>query len=154
MVAQTMKTFREYFQALQEATPQSGQPGAMAGTLAASNKTNVANSGGANPGAPSKPSSPQKGVTKVVPVQSNSPATEPAQGTVKPSDMEEPVPVADVKSGQLAGQTALKDFKATVTPGDKEIEFKNTQTGQSFKVPEDIFMVQEQINDLKKLSGI
>jgi hypothetical protein len=141
-----MKTFREYLEEI-NAKP----PGAPAGTQAASNKTNVANTGGATPGAQAKPSSNLQGVTNVVPAQSNSP-TQGSQGTVAPTDMEEPEAVVNVKSGQNAGQTSLKDFKATVTPGEAEIEFKSPD-GKTFKVPQEFF-IDEQIKGLKKLSGI
>ena len=141
-----MKTFIEYLEEI-NAKP----PGAPAGTVAASNKGI-----GATPGTQTKPSSqlntdPNK-VTNVVPAQSGSPTTQGSQGTVAPTDMEEPEAVVNVKSGQNAGQTTLKDFKATVTPGEEEIEFKSAD-GKSFKVPQEFF-IDEQIKDLKKLSGI
>jgi hypothetical protein len=142
-----MKTFREYLEEI-NAKP----PGAPAGTQAASNKTNVANTGGATSGAQTKPSSNLQGVTNVVPAQSNSPTAQGSQGTVAPTDMEQPEAVVNVKSGQNAGQTALKDFKATVTPGESEIEFKSAD-GKTFMVPQEFF-IDEQITDLKKLSGI
>lgn len=142
-----MKTFREYLEEIN-----TKPPGAPAGTQAASNQTNVANSGGATPGAQSKPSANIK-VTNVVPAQSNSPATQGSQGSVAPNDMDqEPEAVVNIKSGQNAGQTSLKDFKATVTPGEAEIEFKSPD-GKSFRVPQEFF-IDEQIKDLKKLSGI
>jgi hypothetical protein len=141
-----MKTFREYLEEI-NAKP----PGAPAGTQAASNRTNVANTGGATPGSQSKPSANIK-VTNVVPAQSNSPTVQGSQGTVAPTDMEEPEAVINVKSGQNAGQTSLKDFKATVTPGEAEIEFKSPD-GKSFKVPQEFF-IDEGIQHLKKLSGI
>ena len=143
-----MKTFIEYLEEI-NAKP----PGAPAGTVAASNKGIT---GGASPGAPSKPSSNIPGadkVTNVVPAGSNSPTGQQPQGTVAPSDMEEPEAVVNVKSGQNAGQTTLKDFKATVTPGEEEIEFKSADGAKTFKVPQEFF-IDEQINDLKKLSGI
>ena len=65
---------------------------------------------------------------------------------------QEPEAVVNVKSGQNAGQTSLKDFKATVTPGDTDIEFKSND-GKSFKVPQEFF-IDEEIESLKKLSGI
>ena len=140
-----MKTFREYLEEI-NAKP----PGAPAGTVAAANKGITSQS------VTSKPSSqlntdPNK-VTNVVPAQSNSPATQGSQGTVAPTDMEEPEAVINVKSGQNAGQTNLKDFKATVTPGEAEIEFKSPD-GKTFKVPQEFF-IDEQIENLKKLSGI
>ena len=147
MVASNMKTFREYLEEIN-----TKPPGAPAGTQAASNQTNVANSGGATPGAQSKPSANIK-VTNVVPAGNNSPTGQPTQGTVAPTDMEQPEAVVNVKSGQNAGQTSLKDFKATVTPGEEEIEFKSADGAKTFKVPQEFF-IDEQIKDLKKLSGI
>jgi len=47
----------------------------------------------------------------------------------------------------------LKKAKATVTPGDAKIAFDDGN-GNTFTLPQDLFIVKEQIEDLKKLSGI
>ena len=146
-----MKTFKEY---LQEVTPQAGQPGAQAGTYAAQNKPNVANTGGMNPGerknAPAVQNAP---VTGVKPAGNASPAAQGTQGTQAPADMEEPAPVANIKSGQNIAQSPIKDFKATVTPGGDEVEFKSPDGKKTFTVALDNF-IEEEIDNLKKLSGI
>jgi hypothetical protein len=79
--------------------------------------------------------------------------TQGTQGTQSPQDMqkEEP-PTINVRSGQTLDTTALKKAKATVTPGDAEIEFDDG-SGNKFKLPQELF-IDEQIEDLKKLSGI
>lgn len=147
-----MKTFREY---LQEVTPQSGQPGAMAGTNAAANDTIGYKTGGATPGAQSKPTSAQRVDTRTQALKVRSPTTTSInasptiQGTAP--DMEKPEAVINVKSGQTLKQTNLKDFKATVIPGEKEIEFE--KDGKTFKLPQELF-IDERIQYLKKLSGI
>ena len=64
---------------------------------------------------------------------------------------EEP-PTINVRSGQTLDTTVLKKAKATVTPGDAEIEFDDG-SGNKFKLPQELF-IDEQIEDLKKLSGI
>ena len=75
------------------------------------------------------------------------------QSPQSPQDMqkEEP-PTINVRSGQTLDTTALKKAKATVTPGDAEIEFDDG-SGNKFKLPQELF-IDEQIEDLKKLSGI
>ena len=146
-----MKTFREY---LQEVTPQAGQPGAMAGTNAAANDTIGYKTGGATPGAQSKPTSAQRVDTRTQALDVGSPTTTSmnasptTQGT---TDMDEPEAVVNVKAGQTIGQTNLKDFKATITPGEEEIEFE--KDGKTFKLPQELF-IDEDIQYLKKLSGI
>ena len=65
---------------------------------------------------------------------------------------EEP-PTINVRSGQTLDTTVLKKAKATVTPGDAEIAFDDGN-GNTFTLPQDLFIVKEQIEDLKKLSGI
>lgn len=147
-----MKTFREY---LQEVTPQSGQPGAMAGTNAAANDTIGYKTGGATPGAQTKPTSAQRVDTRTQALNVGSPTTTSmntsptTQGTA--TDMEKPEAVINVKAGQTIGQTNLKDFKATITPGEEEIEFE--KDGKTFKLPQELF-IDEDLQYLKKLSGI
>ncbi len=79
--------------------------------------------------------------------------TQGTQSPQSPQDMqkEEP-PTINVRSGQTLDTTALKKAKATVTPGDAEIEFDDG-SGNKFKLPQELF-IDEQIEDLKKLSGI
>ncbi len=108
-----------------------------------------------------KPTIPEKIPTPpTTPTTGKSPSptigTQGTQGTQSPQspqDMqkEEP-PTINVRSGQTLDTTALKKAKATVTPGDAEIEFDDG-SGNKFKLPQELF-IDEQIEDLKKLSGI
>ena len=79
--------------------------------------------------------------------------TQGTQSPQSPQDMqkEEP-PTINVRSGQTLDTTVLKKAKAIVTPGDAEIEFDDG-SGNKFKLPQELF-IDEQIEDLKKLSGI
>ena len=105
-----------------------------------------------------KPTIPEKIPTPpTTPTTGKSPSptigTQGTQSPQSPQDMqkEEP-PTINVRSGQTLDTTALKKAKATVTPGDAEIEFDDG-SGNKFKLPQELF-IDEQIEDLKKLSGI
>ncbi len=111
------------------------------------------------PTPPTPPTTPTTPVNTLTTGKSQSPTigTQGTQGTQSPQspqDMqkEEP-PTINVRSGQTLDTTVLKKAKATVTPGDAEIAFDDGN-GNTFTLPQDLFIVKEQIEDLKKLSGI
>ena len=110
------------------------------------------------PTPPTPPTTPTTPVNTLTTGKSQSPTigTQGTQGTQSPQspqDMqkEEP-PTINVRSGQTLDTTVLKKAKAIVTPGDAEIEFDDG-SGNKFKLPQELF-IDEQIEDLKKLSGI
>ena len=117
---------------------------------------NVGKVGGPHGAKPTPPTTP---VNTLTTGKSQSPTTSPpsttgTQSPQSPQDMqkEEP-PTINVRSGQTLDTTVLKKAKATVTPGDAEIAFDDGN-GNTFTLPQDLFIVKEQIEDLKKLSGI
>lgn len=120
-------------------------------------------------GAQSKPSSNIN--TPTTDSQSKSPTTKTRsqspvqQGTMKPTDIEvtdgpdmdrEEPDSLEIKSGDTLGDTEFaKNTKLTVQPGADEIEAED-EKGNKFKLPKELFVppVQEEIDNLKKLSGI
>ena len=118
---------------------------------------NVGKVGGPHGAKPTPPTTPTTPTPPTTPTTGKSPSptigTQGTQSPQSPQDMqkEEP-PTINVRSGQTLDTTALKKAKATVTPGDAEIEFDDG-SGNKFKLPQELF-IDEQIEDLKKLSGI
>ena len=77
--------------------------------------------------------------------------------TIKPKapgqDMEDAEPATlNIRSGQTPGQ-ALTGFKAVVKPGDSQVEFKDSKTGKSFMLPQELF-IEEDLECLRRLAGI
>ncbi len=118
---------------------------------------NVGKVGGPHGAKPTPPTTPTTPTTPTPPTTGKSPSptigTQGTQSPQSPQDMqkEEP-PTINVRSGQTLDTTVLKKAKAIVTPGDAEIEFDDG-SGNKFKLPQELF-IDEQIEDLKKLSGI
>jgi hypothetical protein len=118
---------------------------------------NVGKVGGPHGAKPTPPTTPTTPTPPTTPTTGKSPSptigTQGTQSPQSPQDMqkEEP-PTINVRSGQTLDTTVLKKAKAIVTPGDAEIEFDDG-SGNKFKLPQELF-IDEQIEDLKKLSGI
>ena len=118
---------------------------------------NVGKVGGPHGAKPTPPTTPTTPTTPTPPTTGKSPSptigTQGTQSPQSPQDMqkEEP-PTINVRSSQTLDTTVLKKAKAIVTPGDAEIEFDDG-SGNKFKLPQELF-IDEQIEDLKKLSGI